>query len=59
MNESLERFVYVMADLITKYADKIDLDELPEVDMPEVETTKVSASFIYIIHSNIRREGIM
>ena len=29
----LERFINVMADLITKYADKIDLDSLPNVHM--------------------------
>lgn len=37
-----------MADLITKYADKIDLDSLPDVEMPEAETSKVSASFLLL-----------
>lgn len=44
----LERFINVMADLITKYADKIDLDSLPDVEMPEAETSKVSASFSFM-----------
>ena len=42
----LERFINVMADLITKYADKIDLDSLPDVQMPEAEITEISAFFI-------------
>ena len=41
-----DRFINVMADLITKYADKIDLDSLPDIEMPEAETSKVSASFL-------------
>ncbi len=36
-----------MADLITKYADKIDLDALPDIEMPEAETS-VSASFFML-----------
>ena len=42
----LERFINVMADLITKYADKIDLDSLPNVQMPEAEIKEISAFFI-------------
>lgn len=45
-NINFDRFINVMADLITKYADKIDLDSLPDVEMPEAETSKVSASFL-------------
>lgn len=44
-NIDFDRFINVMADLITKYADKIDLDSLPDIEMPEAETSKVSASF--------------
>lgn len=44
----LERFINVMADLITKYADKIDLDSLPDVQMPEAEITEISAFFIFM-----------
>ena len=44
-NVDFDRFINVMADLITKYADKIDLDSLPDVEMPEAETSKVSAFF--------------
>lgn len=40
-----ERFINTMADLITKYADQINLDELPDIEMPKAETMKVSASF--------------
>lgn len=32
-----ERFINVMADLIAKYADKIDLDSLPDPPKPTVE----------------------
>ena len=48
----LERFINVMADLITKYADKIDLDSLPDVQMPEAEITEISA-FFYFYGRNI------
>lgn len=34
---SKERFINVLSDLITKYADKIDLDGLPDVKLPEAE----------------------
>ena len=44
-NIDFDRFINVMADLITKYADKIDLDNLPDVKMPEAGTSKVSALF--------------
>lgn len=44
----LERFINVMADLITKYADKIDLDSLPDVQMPEAEITEISAFFYFM-----------
>lgn len=47
-NINFDRFINVMADLITKYADKIDLDSLPDVEMPEAETS-VSASFFAFI----------
>lgn len=46
----LERFINVMADLITKYADKIDLDSLPNVQMPEAEIKEISVFFILRIH---------
>ena len=48
-NVDFDRFINVMADLITKYADKIDLDSLPDVEMPEAETSKVSASFLLLL----------
>lgn len=44
----LERFINVMADLITKYADKIDLDSLPNVQMPEAEIKEISAFFYFM-----------
>lgn len=47
-NIDFDRFINVMADLITKYADKIDLDNLPDVKMPEAGTSKVSASFLHL-----------
>lgn len=35
MNNEQERFVNVMADLISKYIDEIDLDSLPDPPKPE------------------------
>lgn len=35
MNSEQERFVNVMADLISKYIDEIDLDSLPDPPKPE------------------------
>lgn len=40
-----ERFINVMADLIEKYADKLDLDSLPDPPKPTVEKTVGFLSF--------------
>ncbi|WP_418474203.1 hypothetical protein [Frisingicoccus sp.] len=41
-----ERFIYVMADLIEKYADRVDWDSLPDVNIPEKNLTSENASDI-------------
>lgn len=43
-NLALDRFVNRMTDIITKYADVIDWDELPD-PIPEAEIINISVSF--------------
>lgn len=46
----LERFINRMADLITKYADAVNWDELPDPDI-EAEDIKFSAILMLFLRS--------
>ena len=43
MDMDLERFADLLTGLIEKYANKIDLDSLPDPPRPEID--KISGSF--------------
>lgn len=55
---SKERFINVLSDLITKYADKIDLDGLPDVKLPEAEMNKSASFFIEFFRYFLTKKAV-